>query len=130
METKERKEGILDPRELIHVTPAIDQNLRRGDGSIHDRLPPSLPSIKRIERQPGKQERKGRSLAETGRPTDRVSHPRSPPRYEGHAQQSSHPPIRRLGRGDTVARSGLPVARLYNELPLQLDPSAQFLTKV
>ena len=34
-------------------------------------LPPSLPSIKRIERQPGKQERKGRSLAETGRPTNR-----------------------------------------------------------
>lgn len=57
------EEGIPDPRELIHVTPAIDQNLRRGDGSIHDRL----PSIKRIERQPGKQERKGRSLAEKDR---------------------------------------------------------------
>ena len=67
METQERKEGILDPRELIHVTPAIDQNLRRGDGSIHDRL----PSIKRIERQPGKQER----AARRDRPTDQPGVP-------------------------------------------------------
>ena len=67
METQERREGILDPRELIHVTPAIDQNLRRGDGSIHDRL----PSIKRIERQPGKQER----AARRDRPTDQPGVP-------------------------------------------------------
>ena len=61
-EEEEAGERILDPRELIHVTPAIDQNLRRGDGSIHDRL----PSIKRIERQPGKQERAARRDRRTG----------------------------------------------------------------
>ena len=55
-ESEDDDEGIPDPRELIRVTPSIDQNLRRGDGSIHDRL----PSIKRIERQPGKQERAAR----------------------------------------------------------------------
>ena len=125
--------GILDPRELIHVTPAIDQNLRRGDGSIHDRLPPSLSPFDQTNRTSAGQTRKEGPLTRrdrtTHQPTGCLIPARRLGRHEGHAPHSCHPPRRRLRRTTQGRAIGTPRS-LDNELPLQLDPSAQFLTKV
>ena len=131
------RRGILDPRELIHVTPAIDQNLRRGDGSIHDRLPPSLsPSLSPFDqtnRTSAGQTRKEGPLTRRDRTTHQPTGCLVPARClkgnKRHAPHSCHPPRRRLRRTTQGRAIGTPRS-LTNELPLQLDPSAQFLTKV
>ena len=98
------RRGILDPRELIHVTPAIDQNLRRGDGSIHDRLPPSLSpplSLRSNESNVSRANKKGRAARRdrtTHQPTGCLIPARRLGGYEGHAPHSCHPPRRRLRR--------------------------------